>query len=188
MEDLKGRRVAIVATDGFEESELFEPREALEKAGARTEVVAPKGGSIKGWRHTDWGREVRVDATLTDADPADYDALVLPGGVMNPDKLRRLEAAQRFIRHFFDEGKPVAAICHGPWTLIDAGVVRGRKVTSYSSIQEDLKNAGADWSDREVVVDGNLVTSRKPDDIPAFNRELAMLLARAERHAPAGAR
>ena len=185
---LAGKRVAIVATDGFEQSELLQPREALDQEGARTEVLAPKGGSIKGWNHGEWGETVKVDGTLDDADPADYDGLLLPGGVMNPDKLRRLESVQKFVRHFFDEGKPVAAICHGPWTLIDAGVVRGRKVTSYGSIQEDLKNAGAEWSDREVVVDGNLVTSRKPDDIPAFNREMVALLAKAERAVGVGTR
>ena len=185
---LAGKRVAIVATDGFEQSELLQPREALDQEGARTEVLAPKAGSVKGWNHGGWGETVKVDATLDDADPADYDGLLLPGGVMNPDKLRRLESVQKFVRHFFDEGKPVAAICHGPWTLIDAGVVRGRKVTSYGSIQEDLKNAGAEWSDREVVVDGNLVTSRKPDDIPAFNREMVALLAKAERTVGVGTR
>ena len=186
MANLEGKRVAIVATDGFEQSELLDPKAALEREGAKTEVLAPKGGSIKGWDHTDWGREVAVDRTVAEADPADYDALLLPGGVMNPDKLRRVEAVQRFVRHFFDEGKPVAAICHGPWTLIDAGVARGRKLTSYPSIQEDLKNAGAEWTDREVVVDDNLVTSRKPDDLPAFNRELVALLARAGQPVTAG--
>jgi protease I len=180
MAKLDGRTVAIVATDGFEQSELLEPKKALEAAGARTAVIAPKPGKIKGWNHGNWGEEVAVDSTLDNADPADYDALLLPGGVMNPDKLRRLESVQRFIQHFFTEGKPVSAICHGPWPLIDAGVVRGRKMTSYGSIQEDLKNAGAEWSDEEVVVDGNLVTSRKPADLPAFNRELIALLAGVE--------
>lgn len=179
MPELEGRRVAMVATDGVEQVELFDPREALRRAGAHVDVVAPKGGAIKGWDHTSWGEEIPVDRTLDEADPGDYDALVLPGGVMNPDRLRRDERVQRFVRHFFDEGKPVAAICHGPWTLIDAGVVRGRKVTSYHTLQEDLRNAGAEWSDREVVVDGNLVTSRKPADLPAFDRELIALLAKA---------
>jgi protease I len=188
MDNLDGKRVAIVATDGFEQVELLDPRRALERAGARTEVVAPKGGAIRGWDHTDWGQEVRVDRTVDDADPADYDALLLPGGVMSPDKLRRHEGVQKLVRHFFDEGKPVAAICHGPWTLIDAGVARGRKLTSYHTLQEDLRNAGAEWTDSEVVVDGNLVTSRKPDDLPAFNRELVALLARAERTTPVGNR
>jgi protease I len=186
MPDLDGKRVAILVTDGFEQVELLEPRKALDEAGAHTEVVAPKPGKVKGWNHTDWGQEVAVDRTLDEARPADYDALLLPGGVMNPDKLRRVEAAQRFVRHFFDEGKPVAAICHGPWTLIDAGVARGRKMTSYHSIQEDLKNAGAAWEDREVVVDGNLVTSRKPDDLPAFNREMVGAIAQAGKVAGVG--
>jgi protease I len=196
MPDLTGKRVAILVTDGFEQIELFDPRNALDAAGARTEVLAPKPAkgkdagkdpaTVKGWNHTDWGQEVPVDRPLDGADPAAYDALLLPGGVMNPDKLRRNEAVQRFVRHFFDEGKPVAAICHGPWTLIDAGVARGRKMTSYHSIQEDLKNAGAEWSDQEVVVDGNLVTSRKPDDLPAFDREMVRVFAAAERMAGAG--
>ena len=190
MADLDGKRIAILVTDGFEQIELTDPRRALDEAGAKTEVVAPspakgeeagkKPTKVKGWNHTDWGQEVPVDRPLDEADPADYDALLLPGGVMNPDKLRRIEAVQRFVRHFFDEGKPVAAICHGPWTLIDAGVARGRKMTSYHSIQEDLKNAGAEWSDREVVVDGNLVTSRKPEDIPAFTQEFIRLVEAAE--------
>ena len=188
MAKLDGKRVAIVATDGFEQVELLEPRQALDREGARTEVLSPKSGTIKGWNHTNWGEQVAVDRTLDEADPADYDALLLPGGVMNPDKLRRLDAVQSFIRHFFDEGKPVAAICHGPWTLIDAGVARGRKLTSYHTIQEDLRNAGAEWTDREVVVDGNLVTSRKPNDIPVFNRELVTLLAHSERAAPVSGR
>ena len=198
MPELDGKRIAILVTDGFEQIELTDPRKALDQAGAKTEVVAPspakgdeagkKPTKVKGWNHTDWGQEVPVDRALDDADPADYDALLLPGGVMNPDKLRRIEAVQRFVRHFFDEGKPVAAICHGPWTLIDAGVARGRKMTSYHSIQEDLKNAGAEWSDREVVVDGNLVTSRKPDDLPAFDREMVRVFAAAERMAGVGKR
>ena len=196
MPDLTGQRVAILVTDGFEQIELLDPRKALDEAGARTEVLAPRPAkgkeagkdpsAVKGWNHPDWGQEVPVDRPLDGADPADYDALLLPGGVMNPDKLRRNEAVQRFVRHFFDEGKPVAAICHGPWTLIDAGVARGRKMTSYHSIQEDLKNAGVEWSDQEVVVDGNLVTSRKPDDLPAFDREMVKAFAKAGRMAGVG--
>ena len=196
MPDLTGKRVAILVTDGFEQIELLDPLKALDEAGARTEVLAPRPAkgkdagkdpsTVKGWNHTDWGQEVPVDRPLDGADPADYDALLLPGGVMNPDKLRRNEAVQRFVRHFFDEGKPVAAICHGPWTLIDAGVARGRKMTSYHSIQEDLKNAGVEWSDQEVVVDGNLVTSRKPDDLPAFDREMVKAFAKAGRMAGVG--
>jgi protease I len=151
---------------------MTEPRKVLEAAGAGTDLIAPKAGKIKGWQHTDWGDEFPVDVTLEQARADDYDALVLPGGVMNPDKLRRNTAALNFVRAFFDAGKPVAAICHGPWTLIDAGVVRGREMTSYESIQTDLKNAGAKWVDREVVVDNGLVTSRKPDDLPAFCRKM----------------
>jgi protease I len=179
---LKGKKVAILATDGFEQSELAEPLKALEDAGATAHVVSPKAGAIKGWKHTEWGDSFAVDATLDEADPRHYDALVLPGGVMNPDKLRRDPKVQQFVRSFFDEGKPVGAICHGPWTLIDAGVVKGRKVTSYETIQTDLKNAGANWVDQEVVVDNGLVTSRKPDDLPAFNRKLIEEIAEG-RHA-----
>ena len=179
---LKGKKVAILATDGFEQSELMEPLSALENAGATAHIVSPKAGAIKGWKHTEWGDSFAVDSTLDDADPRHYDALVLPGGVMNPDKLRRDPKVQQFVRSFFEEGKPVGAICHGPWTLIDAGVVKGRKVTSYETIQTDLKNAGADWVDQEVVVDNGLVTSRKPDDLPAFNRKLIEEIAEG-RHA-----
>jgi len=180
--NLKGKKVAILATDGFEQSELAEPMNALENAGATAHIVSPKAGAIKGWKHTEWGDSFAVDATLDDADPRHYDALVLPGGVMNPDKLRRDPKVQQFVRSFFEEGKPVGAICHGPWTLIDAGVVKGRKVTSYETIQTDLKNAGANWVDQEVVVDNGLVTSRKPDDLPAFNRKLIEEIAEG-RHA-----
>jgi protease I len=186
---LEGKKVAILATDGFEQVELTEPRQALDDAGARTEVVSPKGGRIKGWNHTEWGDTFEVDVPLDRARAADYDALLLPGGVMNPDKLRRDPKVLAFVRAFFDEGKPVAAICHGPWTLIDAGVVKGRRVTSYHTIQTDLQNAGARWVDEEVVVDGGLVTSRKPDDIPAFNRKMIEEFAegRHSRRAAAGA-
>jgi protease I len=180
MDNLKGKKVAILVADGFEQVELTEPKKALEQAGAKTEIVSPAGDKVKGWDRTDWGRELPVDVPLERADAGGYDALLLPGGVMNPDKLRANPKAQRFVRSFFDQGKPVAAICHGPWTLIDAGVARGRKMTSYGSIQTDLKNAGVQWTDQEVVVDDNLVTSRKPDDIPAFNREMVRLFARQE--------
>ncbi len=169
---LKGKTVAILAADGFEQSELAEPKRALEQAGAVARIVSPAQGQVKGWKHTDWGDAFPVDVPLERARPEEFDALVLPGGVMNPDHLRRNDKALAFVRGFFDAGKPVAAICHGPWTLIDAGVVRGRTMTSYESIQTDLKNAGANWVDREVVVDNGLVTSRKPDDIPAFNRKM----------------
>jgi protease I len=144
----------------------------LEDAGARTDLVSPARGKVKGWQHTKWGDEFPVDVPLDAARPDDYDALVLPGGVMNPDKLRMNDAAVHFVRAFFEEGKPVAAICHGPWTLIEADVVRGRTMTSWPSLQTDLKNAGANWVDREVVTDNGLVTSRKPDDLPAFNRKM----------------
>lgn len=176
---LDGVRVAILATDGFEQSELLEPRDALQQAGATTEVVAPKGGKIRGWNHTEWGQEVGVDRELQQADPAQYDALVLPGGVMNPDKLRAIPAAVSFARSFFDAGKPVAAICHGPWTVVEAGAAKGHRMTSWPSLKTDLRNAGAEWVDAEVVVDGKLVTSRKPDDIPAFNRAAIELFAQA---------
>ena len=176
---LDGLRVAILATDGFEQSELLEPRKALQQAGATTEVVAPKGGKIRGWNHTDWGQEVGVDRELQQADPEQYDALVLPGGVMNPDKLRAIPEAVSFAKSFFDAGKPVAAICHGPWTVLEAGAAKGHRMTSWPSLKTDLRNAGADWVDAEVVVDGKLVTSRKPDDIPAFNRAAIELFAQA---------
>jgi protease I len=169
---LKNKRVAIVATDGVEQAELLEPRKALEDAGAKTEVISIKAGKIKGWNMTDWGQEIAVDKTIDSVHAADYDALLLPGGAMNPDKLRRNPDVLKFVVAFFDAGKPVGAICHGPWVLIDAGVARGRKLTSYESIQSDLKNAGAFWVDEQVVVDQGLVTSRKPDDIPAFNKKL----------------
>jgi protease I len=168
--DLHGKTVAILAADGFEQAELLEPRKALDQAGARTVVVSPAQGQVKGWNHENWGQSVPVDVPLDQARAGDYDALLLPGGVMNPDKLRRLPKAVQFVRDFFDAHKPVAAICHGPWTLIDAGVVKGREMTSFESIQTDLKNAGARWVDEPVVVDNGLVTSRKPDDIPAFNQ------------------
>jgi protease I len=180
MESLQERKVAILVADGFEQVELTEPRKALEQAGAKTEIVSPAEDKVKGWNHTDWGQELPVDVPLAQANPEDYDALLLPGGVMNPDKLRANLAAVRFVKHFFLAGKPVAAICHGPWTLIEAGVIRNRRITSYESIQTDLKNAGAQWVDQEVVTDGNLVTSRKPDDIPAFNRAMVELFARQE--------
>jgi len=169
---LSGKKVAILVTDGFEQSELTDPMEALIDAGALTRIVSPAGEKVKGWKHTEWGDEFSVDTPLDGAKAEDFDALLLPGGVMNPDKLRRNEKALEFVRGFFRSGKPVAAICHGPWTLIDAGVVRGRKMTSYESIQSDLKNAGAQWVDEKVVVDNGLVTSRKPSDIPAFNEKM----------------
>jgi protease I len=169
---LDGLNVAILATDGFEQSELFEPKKALEEAGAAVKIVSLEAGEIKGWNEKNWGDSIAVDLTVDEALAEDFDALQLPGGVMNPDKLRMNEKAVRFIKAFFDAGKPVAAICHAPWTLVEAGVVNGRTVTSWPSVKTDLINAGAKWVDEEVVADNGLVTSRKPQDIPAFNRKM----------------
>ena len=170
--NLSGRRVAILATDGVEEAELTEPRQALKDAGANPIVVSPKSGSIKAWQHDHWGDEIKVDRPLDEARADDFDALMLPGGVMNPDHLRTNKRAVQFVRDFFDAGKPIAAICHGPWMLVEADAVRGRTLTSWPSLQTDVRNAGGDWVDREVVTDMGIVTSRKPDDIPAFNRKM----------------
>ena len=172
MATLSGKKVAILVADGFEQVELTGPKQALEEAGAETQIVSPQKKVVKGWNHTEWGDEFDVDVALEKANANDFDALLLPGGVMNPDKLRRNEQALAFVKAFFAKGKPVGAICHGPWTLIDAGLVKGREMTSYHSIQTDLRNAGAKWTDSEVVVDNGLVTSRNPDDIPAFNKKL----------------
>lgn len=182
--NLQGKKVAILVTDGFEQSELLEPRKALDEAGATTKLVSPAGKKAKGWNHKEWGNEVPVDVPLDSAKADEFDALLLPGGVMNPDQLRMNPKAVEFVKHFTSAGKPVAAICHGPWTLIEAGAVRGRTVTSWPSLKTDLKNAGANWVDKEVVNDQGLVTSRKPDDIPAFNREMIRLFSEgAESHA-----
>ena len=170
--ELQGKRVAILATDGVEQVELTEPRKALDDAGAYTVVVSPKRGKIKGWQHDHWGDEILVDEELDTARADDFDALMLPGGVMNPDRLRQNERAVQFVRRFFELGKPVAAICHAPWMLVEAGVVKGKTVTSWPSLRTDIENAGGDWVDREVVTDEGLVTSRKPEDIPAFNRKM----------------
>ena len=175
--NLNGKKVAILVDNGFEQVELMKPRQALRDAGAETHVISPQENKVKGWDEKDWGDEIDVDVSLSRANPGDYDALLLPGGVMNPDHLRRNEQAQQFVRSFFEAGKPVAAICHAPWTLIDAGVVEGRTLTSYHTLQMDLKNAGANWVDKEVVVDEGLVTSRNPDDIPAFNRKMVEEIA-----------
>ncbi len=183
---LQGKKVAILATDGFEQAELLEPRKALEKAGAKTQVVSPKGPKIKGWDHDRWGEEVSVDVRLASAKAGDYDALLLPGGVMNPDKLRMDEQALRFIRDIVDAAKPVAAICHGPWTLVEIGFVKGRTLTSWPSLKTDIRNAGGTWVGEVVVSDQGLVTSRKPADIPAFNRKMVEEFA-AERHTHRGA-
>lgn len=181
---LKGFRVAILATDGFEQAELEEPRKALEAAGAETKIVAPKSGELRGWKRKDWSGTVPVDLTLDTVQPRAFDALVLPGGVLNPDALRIDPRAVAFVKGFFDAQKPVAAICHGPWSVIEAGAARGRRMTSWPSLKTDLRNAGADWVDEPVVVDRGLVTSRKPEDIPAFNRAVIDLFRQAAaRHA-----
>ena len=178
--NLQGKKVAILATDGFEQSELLEPRKALDEAGATTQVVSPAGKKIKGWDQKDWGKEVSVDVPLDSANAEEFDALLLPGGVMNPDQLRLNPTAVQFVKQFTDAGKPVAAICHGPWTLLEAGAVRGRTMTSWPSLKTDLKNAGASWVDKEVVNDQGVVTSRRPDDIPAFNREMIRLFSEGQ--------
>lgn len=170
---LNGKHIAILATDGFEESELFEPKMALEKSGAKVDVISPsEDATIKSWKHTDWGKSVNIDYTLDDADADYYDGLVLPGGVMSPDRLRMNEKAVDFVKKFVQAGKPIAAICHGPWLLIEANVVGGRRVTSWPSLKTDLMNAGANWVNEEVVVDGGLITSRKPQDLPVFNQKM----------------
>ncbi len=169
---LDGKKVAILVTDGFEQVELTKPREALDEAGAETKIVSLKSGKIQGMNHADKGDKFDVDLTLGEARPEEFDALMIPGGLMNPDDLRSNDDALEFTRHFFREGKPVAAICHGPWVLIDADVVRGRVLTSWPAIKTDVKNAGGKWVNEEVVVDNGLVTSRKPDDIPAFNKKM----------------
>ena len=174
------KKVLILATDGFEQSELTGPKQALEDAGIETTVASPHDGEIKGWDKTDWGDSVKVDATLDQVSVDEFDALVLPGGQINPDKLRLEDKAVSLVQQFAESGKPVAAICHGPWLLVEADVVDGRTVTSWPSIRTDLRNAGATVVDREVVVDGNIVTSRKPDDIPAFTDAFVELIERAE--------
>jgi len=175
---LNKMKVAILVTDGFEQVELTEPRKALDALGAATHVISPQKDEVKAWNSIDWGDIVAVDVPLENARPEYYDALLLPGGVMNPDSLRTNKDAVAFVKAFFDAGKPVASICHGPQMLIEAQVVKGRKLTSYPSIQTDLKNAGADWVDQEVVTSDGLVTSRKPDDIPAFNKAMVELFGK----------
>ena len=167
-EKLSGRKVAILVTNGFEEVELSEPRKALDLAGATTQIVSPSDETVRAWSFTNWGDEYPVDQALNRAKPDEFDALLLPGGVLSPDKLRIEPKAVAFVKAFADAGKPIAAICHGPWTLIEAGATQGRQMTSYPSLKSDLVNAGADWINQEVVVDNGLVTSRNPDDIPAF--------------------
>jgi protease I len=183
MANLKGVKVAILVTDGFEQVELTEPRKALDQAGAETRIVSPKHEKVRGWKFTEWGDDLSVDLSLERAKPQEFDTLLLPGGVINPDKLRIEPKAVEFVKAFFRAGKPVAAICHGPWTIIEADAARGRRIASWPSLKTDLRNAGAQWIDKEVVVDGNLVTSRKPEDIPAFNREVIGCFSRAHQAA-----
>lgn len=175
--NLEGKVIAILVANGFEQVELVEPKKALESAGATVEIISPEKNKVKGWNHTDWGDEFTIDVGLSEAVADDYDALMLPGGVMNPDKLRLDNAAIDFIKAFYKAGKPIAAICHAPWLLINAEIAKSKKLTSWPSVKLDLINAGANWVDEEVVRDGMLVTSRKPDDIPAFNKEMIAIFA-----------
>ena len=174
---LNGKKVAVLAADMFERVELEEPRKALEDAGADVEIVSIHDGEIKGFDHFEPANTVKVDRTVEEAAPDDYDALMVPGGVGNPDQLRGDENAVAFVRGFHDAGKPMAVICHGPWILVESGIVRGKRLTSWPTLETDIRNAGGDWADDEVVVDGSLVTSRKPDDIPAFNREMLRIFS-----------
>ena len=183
MENLKGVKVAILVTDGFEQVELTEPRKALDDAGADTSIISPKRDVVRGWNFTDWGDNFAVDVPLDQARPEDFDALLLPGGVINPDRLRTEPKAVEFVKSFFSADKPVAAICHGPWTVIEAQAARGKRIAAWPSLKTDLTNAGAQWIDQEVVVDGKLVSSRRPDDIPAFNREMINVFSRARSEA-----
>lgn len=175
---LQGKTVAILVDNGFEQAELTEPRQALESAGATTQIVSPQRGTVRAWQHIEWGETFTTDVSLDQAQPAQYDALVLPGGVMNPDNLRTNAQALAFVRAFFHTGKPIATICHGPWTLIDAGIVQGLTMTSYPSLKTDLRNAGAEWVDQEVVVDRGVISSRNPNDLPAFNTAIVAEFAR----------
>ena len=178
MKDLKGRKIAILATNGFEEAELFEPKRALEDNGAEVHIISPEKGRIKGWNHGNWSKDIGVHKSVIEANPDDYDALFLPGGVINPDKLRRDENAVDFVRSFMEGNKLVASICHGPQMLIEADAVEGRRLTSFGSIKKDLINAGAEWVDEEVVIDGNLITSRSPSDLKAFSHKLVEEVAK----------
>ncbi|MEL6289121.1 MAG: type 1 glutamine amidotransferase domain-containing protein [Pseudomonadota bacterium] len=177
MSRIDHRRIAILATDGYEKSELFEPKRQLAEAGATVTIIAPDTGEIRSWDENDWGEAVSVDMTIENANPDDFDALVLPGGQINPDVLRVNKAAVAMIKKFHDAGKPIAAICHAPWLLIEAGLIDGREATSYHSIRTDMENAGANWRDREVVTDSNLITSRQPGDLDAFCNKLIEMLA-----------
>jgi protease I len=186
MDELKGLRVAILVADGFEQAELTRPQRALDLAGAETQIVSPARDRVRGWNFVNWGEDFPVDVALDRARAEDFHALHLPGGVMNPDSLRMQPKAVEFVKAFFDAGKPVAVICHGPWTVIETGMARGRRIAAWPSLKTDLRNAGAEWIDEEVVVDGNLVSSRQPDDIPAFNREMLALFGRALQKAERG--
>lgn len=188
MENLNGMKIAILVTDGFEQVELTAPRKALDEAGAQTSVVSPKNDRVRGWKFKDWGDEVPVDRPLDSTTPDEFDALLLPGGVINPDTLRIIPKAVGFVKSFFNANKPVAAICHGPWMVIEAGAAEGRKIAAWPSLKTDLRNAGAEWMDEDAVCDGNLVTARKPDDIAAFNREVNRLFSRAQRRTSQAAR
>jgi protease I len=179
--ELEGKRVAILVANGFEQVEMTEPRKALEQAGAKTEVISPEKKEVQGMNHDEKGEKFKVDRALDSASPSDYDALLLPGGVANPDRLRMNPAAVKFVHSFFSESKPIAAICHGPWMLVEAGVLQRRTVTSWPSLRTDIRNAGGEWVDREVVRDEGIVTSRKPDDLPAFNREMIRLFSEGAR-------
>lgn len=172
MTNIKGKKVAILSETGFEQSELTSPKEALQQAGVEVDIISPNMGTIRGWNDGDWGISLNVDKTVEQANEKDYAALVLPGGVMNPDKLRVSQQAVEFVKRFSEAGKPIAAICHGPQTLIESGIIEGKEMTSYHSIKTDLINAGAKWTDKEVVVDQGLITSRSPKDLPAFNAKL----------------
>ncbi|HEY6483411.1 MAG TPA: type 1 glutamine amidotransferase domain-containing protein [Steroidobacteraceae bacterium] len=188
MAKLSGMKVAILVADGFEQVEMTEPRRALDEAGAQTRIVSPATSKVQGWKHYDKADTFKVDVPLEQADAGEFDALLLPGGVANPDQLRAIPEAVAFVREFLQANKPIAAICHGPWTLIEAGGVKGRAMTSWPSLKSDLTNAGARWEDREVMVDKGLVTSRKPDDIPAFNREMLTVFSQGRSGQQAGAR
>ena len=186
--DLTGKRVAILVDEGFEQVELIKPRKALDKVGAHTEIVSPQEGEVRGWNLKRWGKVVPVDTSLESADPASDDALLMPGGVMNPDKLRMNPKAVEFVKHFFEAGKPVASICHGPWMVVEAGAASGRTLTSWPSLQTDIRNAGGMWVDQEVVTDQGLVTSRKPDDIKAFNKKMIEEFAEGQHKEGSGER
>jgi protease I len=188
MSTLSGMKVAILVADGFEQVEMTDPRKALDEAGAQTRIVSPAKGQVQGWKHYDRADRFEVDVPLQEAEAEDFDALLLPGGVANPDQLRITPRAVQFVHSFFETKKPVAVICHGPWTLVEADVVRGRAITSWPSVKTDLVNAGARWTDQEVVVDDGLISSRKPADIPAFNRRMIEEFAKAVRAAPSTSR